>query len=41
MAERVVYLNGQDVAERAAKVPVLDRGFRWGVERRGPAGATR
>jgi branched-chain amino acid aminotransferase len=30
MAERVVYLNGQYVAERDAKVSVLDRGFRWG-----------
>jgi branched-subunit amino acid aminotransferase/4-amino-4-deoxychorismate lyase len=30
MAERVVYLNGQYVPERDAKVSVLDRGFRWG-----------
>src|SRR5260370_6556538 len=30
MAERAVYLNGQYVAERDAKVSVLDRGFRWG-----------
>jgi branched-chain amino acid aminotransferase len=30
MAERVVYLNGQYVAEPDAKVSVLDRGFRWG-----------
>lgn len=30
MPERVVYLNGQHVAERDAKVSVLDRGFRWG-----------
>lgn len=30
MAERVVYLNGQFVAERDAKVSVFDRGFRWG-----------
>lgn len=30
MAERVVYLNGEYVPEREAKVSVLDRGFRWG-----------
>jgi branched-chain amino acid aminotransferase len=30
MTERVVYLNGQYVPERDAKVSVLDRGFRWG-----------
>ena len=30
MAERVVYLNGEYVPERDAKVSVLDRGFRWG-----------
>jgi branched-subunit amino acid aminotransferase/4-amino-4-deoxychorismate lyase len=30
MAERVVYLNGDYVPERDAKVSVLDRGFRWG-----------
>jgi len=30
MAERVVYLNGEYLAEKNAKVSVLDRGFRWG-----------
>ncbi len=30
MAERFVYLNGDYVPERDAKVSVLDRGFRWG-----------
>ena len=30
MAERFVYLNGDYVSERDAKVSVLDRGFRWG-----------
>ena len=30
MAERVIYLNGDYVAESSAKVSVLDRGFRWG-----------
>jgi len=30
MAERVIYLNGEYVAEKDAKVSVLDRGFRWG-----------
>ena len=30
MAERVVYLNGEYVAEKDARVSVLDRGFRWG-----------
>ena len=30
MAERIVYLNGDYVPERDAKVSVLDRGFRWG-----------
>ena len=30
MAERVIYLNGEYVAESSAKVSVLDRGFRWG-----------
>jgi len=30
MAERVVYLNGEYLAEKDAKVSVLDRGFRWG-----------
>jgi len=30
MAERFVYLNGDYVPERAAKISVLDRGFRWG-----------
>ena len=29
MAERFVYLNGDYVPERDAKVSVLDRGFRW------------
>lgn len=28
--ERVIYLNGEYVPERLAKVSVLDRGFRWG-----------
>ena len=30
MAERFIYLNGDYVPERDAKVSVLDRGFRWG-----------
>ena len=30
MAARVVYLNGQYVPERDAKVSGLDGGFRWG-----------
>jgi branched-chain amino acid aminotransferase len=30
MTERVVFLNGEYVPEREAKVSVLDRGFRWG-----------
>ena len=29
-SERFIYLNGEYLPEREAKVSVLDRGFRWG-----------
>ena len=29
-SERIIYLNGEYLPEREAKVSVLDRGFRWG-----------